>query len=200
VIVLGIAGGSASGKTTVSNALAVGLGDRAAVVYHDRYYRTPPIDVPPSRWNYDHPDALETELLLEHLDALRAGRAARVPRYDFSGHRRSDGADVVHPREIVIVEGILVLADSALRRALDLKVFVDCAADLRLMRRLRRDVAERGRDALGVLDQYEQTVRPMHETFVQPSAVHADLVIDGSRPVAESTRAVLALALGASPH
>jgi uridine kinase len=190
VIVLGIAGGSASGKTTVTNALAVGMGDRAAVLYHDRYYRTPPADVPPARWNYDHPDALETDLLLEHLETLRAGRPARVPRYDFSRHRRADGFDVVAPSDLVIVEGILVLADGELRRALDLKVFVDCAADLRLMRRMRRDVAERGRDPLGVLDQYEQTVRPMHETFVQPSSVHADLVLDGARPVADSTRAV----------
>lgn len=186
MFILGIAGGTASGKTTLSRALDVHLGDRAAVIVHDRYYRTPPAEIPPSRWNYDHPDALETPLLLDHLQALREGRAVALPRYDFANHRRASGSDSIEPRPILIVEGILVLADGRLRRAMDLRVFVECAADLRLMRRLRRDVAERGRDPMGVLDQYEQTVRPMHETFVQPSAVHADLVIDGTRPVRES--------------
>ena len=193
MFVVGIAGGSASGKTTISRALAVHLGELASVIVHDRYYRTPPTDVPPARWNYDHPDALETALLLEHLDALRQGRAVEIPRYDFARHRRGEGRDRVERRPVVIVEGILVLAEPSLRRAMDLTVYVDCAPDLRLMRRLRRDVAERGRDPLGVLDQYEQTVRPMHETFVQPSSVHADLVIDGARPVRETLDRLLGL-------
>lgn len=193
MLVVGIAGGTASGKSTVSAALAATLGDRAAVLFHDRYYRTPPDGVPPAQWNYDHPDALQTDLLVEHLRALRRGQPVAVPRYDFARHRRAEGADTVLPREIVIVEGILVLAAPALRAELDRRIFVDCAADLRLMRRLRRDIAERGRDALGVLMQYEQTVRPMHERFVQPSSRYAECVLDGSRPVAESAAAVLSM-------
>lgn len=189
--VLGIAGGTASGKSTLARALAVRLGDRAAHLLHDRYYRTPPDQVSAAAWNYDHPDSLETTLLREHLDRLRRGEIVHVPRYDFSRHARQDGTDAVSPREIVVVDGILVLADEGLRARCDLSVFVDTPADLRLVRRLRRDVAERGRSAMGVLDQYEATVRPMHERYVAPSRACADVVLDGTRPVDELIDAVL---------
>ncbi|TVQ87294.1 MAG: uridine kinase [Deltaproteobacteria bacterium] len=193
MVVIGIAGGSASGKSTVSAALQVRLGERASILHHDRYYLSPPPDLPPQRWNYDHPDSLETSLLVEHLRELKAGRVISAPRYDFANHRREEGVDRIEPREVLFVEGILVLAVPELRRQLDRKVFVACESDLRLLRRLRRDISERGRDALGVLDQYEQTVRPMHACYVYPSRVHADLVLDGARPVAESVERVLEL-------
>lgn len=193
MVVIGIAGGTASGKSTLSAALAVRLGDQASLLLHDRYYRSPPADLPPSRWNYDHPESLETSLLIEHLRQLRRGEPVRVPRYDFARHRRAEGSEVIEPREVILVEGILVLAVPELRQSLDHRVFVDCEADIRLMRRLRRDVAERGREPLGVLDQYEQTVRPMHACYVQPSRVHAELLLDGTRPVMHSVERVLEL-------
>lgn len=194
VKVIGIAGGSASGKTTVSRALHERLGDQAALLLHDRYYRTPPPDVPAASWNYDHPDALETELLVAHVDALRRGQVAELPLYDFATHSRSPGVERVEPRPVLLVEGILVLADAALRERMDHTIFVHTPADVRLMRRLRRDVAERGRDPLGVLRQYEDTVRPMHARFVEPSRNYADLVLDGTQEVQNLVSAVLGLA------
>lgn len=188
--VIGVAGGTASGKTTVAHALVQALGD-AVLVEHDRYYRPVPPGVDPGRWNFDHPDALESELLVGHLAELRAGRAVDAPRYDFAHHARA-GADRVEPRPWVIVEGILVFSDPSLRASFDHRFFVHAPADLRLARRLRRDIAERGRDPLGVLDQYLVTVRPMHEQHVEPTRAWAERVLDGTWPVGETVAAVLA--------
>jgi uridine kinase len=146
----------------------------AALVMHDRYYRDAD-----AHTNFDHPDALETSALVGHLDQLRRGAAVELPRYHFPTHKRLPTTDILEPRPLLVVEGILVLADAELRRRFDLAVFVRAAADVRLIRRLRRDVAERGRTVDSVLDQYLSTVRPMHETFVEPSAAHAGLVLDG---------------------
>lgn len=183
VRIIGIAGGSASGKTTVAQGLVDALGDRASLVLHDRYYRSPPHGVDRATWNYDHPDSLETELLVEHLAALRAGRSVGMPRYDYHRHARTDGVDEVPARPVVVVEGVLVLADPALRACFDRTAFVHAPADVRLIRRLRRDVSERGRTPFDVLDQYIATVRPMHERFVETSRSHAEIVLDGTRPV-----------------
>lgn len=180
-VVIGMAGGSASGKTTAAAVLARRLGERCLLVQHDRYYRPLAEGTDPAAHNFDHPDALESDRLAADLDALRAGRRARLPRYDFATHRREDRWDDADPRPVVLVEGILVLADPVLRAALDHRVFVHAPDDVRLVRRIRRDLAERGRALADVLHQYERTVRPMHEAHVAPSRVHADLVLDGTR-------------------
>lgn len=175
--VFGIAGGTASGKTTVALELAERTG--ALLISHDRYYRDL---VDASAANFDHPDALDTALLVRHLEELRAGRTVALPTYDYATHRRATVVDEVHPRSVIVVEGILVLADPGLRGCFDLRVYVDAPDDVRLARRLRRDVRERGRSVEGVLDQYLATVRPMHLAHVEPSRVHADLVLDGTHP------------------
>ncbi|MFK7926659.1 MAG: uridine kinase [Myxococcota bacterium] len=191
-----IAGGSASGKSTVSRALMRGLGPRGALLLHDRYYKTPPAGSDLASWNFDHPDSLDTELLVAHVDALLAGQTVQLPRYDFSRHDRAEGTDPVAPTEYIVVEGILVLTSEALRGRAHHRVFVDAPADVRLARRLRRDVAERGRAPLGVLDQYLATVRPMHQAFVEPSRHYADVVLDGTlavdQLVMELTRSLMA--------
>ena len=193
VRILGIAGGTASGKSTVARGLMSALGDRASLLLHDRFFRSPPPGVDRASWNYDHPDSLETELLVEHLHELRAGRPVHMPRYDYHRHARADGADPVEPRPVIIVEGVLVLADAGLRSCLDRRAFVHAPADLRLIRRMRRDVAERGRTPFDVLDQYLATVRPMHTQYVESSRGHAQLVLDGTRPVEHLVAQALAL-------
>ncbi|MFT7521505.1 MAG: uridine kinase [Kiritimatiellia bacterium] len=192
-IIVGIGGGTASGKTTVSRELCTALGSRAVLILHDRYYRSLSTGEDPATHNYDHPDALETSLLVEHLASLRAGTSACLPRYSFERHRREAGFDQVEQRPIILVEGILVLADPALRACLDHTVFVHAPSDIRLMRRLRRDVAERGRDAMGILQRYERTVRPMHERFVEPSRAFAEVVLDGTQDVQLSVKRMLRL-------
>lgn len=179
VFVLGVAGGSGSGKTTLVDRLLAMVGpERVACLHHDSYYR--PLDgADPASWNFDHPDALETDLLVEHLLALKAGRPVEVPLYDFATHSRRPETRAVAPGPVVLVEGILILADPRVRQELDLAVFVDAEADLRLLRRLRRDVRERGRSWESVLEQYEQFVRPMHERFVEPSRRVADVIVPG---------------------
>ena len=175
---VGIAGGTASGKTTV--ALRYAARADALLISHDRYYR----DFPEPRGaNFDHPDSLETTLLVGHLRALRAGLPADLPVYHFPTHRRVPTTETVHPRPVVVVEGILVLADAALRACFDLRVYVDAPDDIRLIRRLRRDVRERGRTMESVVDQYLATVRPMHERFVAPSAVGVELLLVGTEPI-----------------
>jgi uridine kinase len=171
--VVGIAGGTASGKTTLALRVAARLD--AALLTHDRYYR----DATPET-NFDHPDALETTRLVTDLDRLRAGEPVDVPIYDFPTHRRTLVTERMEPRPFVVVEGILVLSEPALRSRFDLAVFVDAPADLRLIRRIRRDMVERGRTLESVLAQYLGTVRPMHDRFVQPAAVYAALTLDGS--------------------
>lgn len=192
-IVVGIAGGTASGKTTAARALAEFLGDDCLLVTHDRYYHPLPdaLRHDPQAHNFDHPDAIDTARLVADLGELRAGRPARLPRYDFATHARAAEWDPAHPRPVVLVEGILVLADAHLRPLLDHKVFVHTPDDVRLIRRIRRDLTERGRDLHEVLDRYERTVRPMHEAFVAPSAAHADLVLDGTNDVQRLVDSVL---------
>ena len=178
--VIGVAGGSGSGKTTVVRRIVDSLGpEHVTVLDHDRYYR----DRNDLRLeeraalNYDHPDSLETDLLVEHVKALRGGRSVEVPRYDFTRHARLPEKDTFQPRRALIVEGILILTDAALRPLLDIKVFVDTDSDTRFIRRLQRDVAERGRTLDSVIDQYQSTVKPMHLEFVEPSKRYADVII-----------------------
>ncbi len=179
-IVIGIAGGSGSGKTTVVRRLMESLGDgKVSVLEHDRYYR----DRSDLRLeeraalNYDHPDSLETDLLVAHVRALRAGEPVQVPQYDFARHNRLDALELVPPRAAVIVEGILIFADAPLRSLMDVKVFVDADDDTRFIRRLQRDLSERGRTVQSVIDQYLATVKPMHLEFVEPSKRYADIIV-----------------------
>jgi len=178
--IVGVAGGTGSGKTTVARALSAGLpGGTATLIEHDSYYRDRP-DISyeeRSELNFDHPDSLETELLVEHLDVLRRGEAVEVPSYDFSTHRRRAERHRVDPAPVIAVEGILVFADERLRQRFDLKVFVDTDADIRVFRRIRRDIEQRGRTFQSVRDQYYRTVRPMHLQFVEPSKRWADVIV-----------------------
>jgi uridine kinase len=179
-ILLGVAGGSGSGKTTVVRRLVEAIGPGAVVVlHHDSYYRDTG-HLPREervRINYDHPDALETDLLVEHLGRLLEGHAVGMPVYDFAEHVRRAETVRVEPRPVIILDGILILWDARLRELMDVKLFVDADADVRLDRRLRRDMAERGRSAESVLTQYMATVRPMHLEFVEPSKRYADVII-----------------------
>lgn len=190
--VIGISGGTASGKSSICRLAAERLA--CPLVGHDRYYRDAP---EPRRFNFDHPDALETGLLVQHLQQLRSGEAAELPVYVFGTHRRAAHTERMEPGPLIIVEGILVLSDPALQGCFDLTVYVDCPDDIRLIRRLRRDIAERGRTMESVLDQYLATVRPMHEQFVAPARARAGLVLDGTAPLTESLdRLVAALPEG----
>lgn len=179
-IVIGVAGGTGSGKTTVAQAIVERVHpDRLAVIQHDSYYRDWK-DLPPAareHRNFDHPDSLETELLVQHLQRLREGRAVEVPIYDFRTHSRTAQTQRVDPKPVLVVEGILIFVEKLLRDLIDLKIFVDTDADLRFIRRLQRDMAERGRTMDSVIHQYLDTVRPMHLEFVEPSKRYADLII-----------------------
>jgi uridine kinase len=180
VVVLGVAGGTGSGKTTVADAIVARIGaDRIAFLQHDSYYR----DL--AGWsreellhhNFDHPDALESQLLADHVRDLKAHRAVEVPIYDFTVHARTGRTRRVEARGVVLVEGILIFVEPVLRELFDIKIFVDTDADLRFIRRLRRDLTERGRTVENVISQYLETVRPMHLEFVEPSKRWADLII-----------------------
>ncbi len=179
-VLIGIAGGSGSGKTTVANVILERVGeDKIAFVPHDAYYKDLD-DLPPAQRdliNFDHPDSLETSLLIAHLQQLRRWRPVHIPIYDFTGHRRTKKTRRVEPRPVILIEGILILAEPELRRLLDVKIYVDTPADVRFIRRLKRDIAERGRTLESVIHQYETTVRPMHEEFVEPSKHFADVII-----------------------
>jgi len=179
-LVIGVAGGSGSGKTTVVRRIVDALGDaRVPVLEQDRYYR----DRNDLRLeeraalNYDHPDSLETDLLVVHVNELRAGRAVEAPTYDFARHARRDTTETIEPGRAIIVEGILIYTDPALRKLMDVKVFVDTDDDIRFIRRLQRDIAERGRTLQSVIDQYLGIVKPMHLEFVEPSKRYADIII-----------------------
>jgi uridine kinase len=178
-LVIGVAGGSGSGKTTVVRTIAESLGpERATVLEHDRYYRDRPDLGLAERaaLNYDHPDSLETDLLVAHLRALRGGEAVEVPTYDFARYART-AFETVPPRRAIVVEGILIFADAELRRLMDVKVFVDTDDDTRFIRRLQRDIGERGRTVQSVIEQYLATVKPMHLEFVEPSKRYADIIV-----------------------
>ncbi len=180
VVVIGVAGGTGSGKTTVAEAIVARIGaNRIAYLQHDSYYRdlTGVDRAQLLHHNFDHPDALETELLAEHLRLLKDHREVAVPVYDFTRHVRTGETRTVEPRGVVLVEGILIFTEPALRKLFDVKIFVDTDADLRFIRRLRRDLIERGRTVEMVIAQYLETVRPMHLEFVEASKRWADLII-----------------------
>lgn len=188
ILVIGIAGGSGSGKTTLMQNLVDRFGDVVTVLSHDNYYRRHDELTYEQRaqLNYDKPSALETELLVEQLAALRRGETIQCPVYDFSIHNRSDEVLEIRPRPVIIVEGILIFADEDLRKLMDILIFVDADADIRICRRIKRDVNKRGRSIESVIAQYQQTVKPMHEKYVEPSKKHADIVVPqgGKNPVA----------------
>lgn len=179
-VVVGIAGGTGSGKTTIARRIFETIGsERIEWISHDSYYRdfgSLPIDQR-HQVNFDHPDSLETSLLVQHIDTLRSGESVEIPIYDFAAHVRAAERTPVAPRPAIIVEGILVLAEPEIRKRIDIKLFVDTPPDIRFLRRLRRDVQSRGRTVDSVIDQYLATVRPMHEEFVEPSKRFADLII-----------------------
>lgn len=178
-IVIGIAGGTASGKTTVAERLFEEFGNDAALLSHDFYYK-PHEELSKeerSRLNYDHPDSLDTAMLVEHVKELKKGNSILHPTYDFANYRRNDEWQTMDSAKLIIVEGILIFTDSKLCKLCDVKLFVDAPADVRFIRRLTRDVTERGRSMESVIDQYLTTVKPMHEQFVEPSKTKADLII-----------------------
>jgi len=177
-VILGVAGGTGSGKTTVARAILDSVGaERIAFLAHDSYYHDLDPTIDPATFNFDHPSAVDSDRFAEHLRELKAGRAIESPVYDFVHHRRLETTERIEPRRVVLVEGILLLAESAIRELLDFKIYVDTDADVRLMRRIRRDLDERGRHLDDVLVQYERTVRPMHLEFVEPSKRWADVIV-----------------------
>jgi uridine kinase len=179
-IVIGVAGGTGSGKTTVARAILQRVGmSRIAYLEHDSYYRDLSHLTLEQRAqvNFDHPDSLDNALLIEHLDALCAGEPIAVPIYDFTQDNRTTESRIVHPQPVVMVEGILIFADKPLRDRMDIKIYVDTDADLRFIRRIQRDIRERGRSLESVVEQYLRTVRPMHLEFVEPSKRYADIII-----------------------
>lgn len=179
-IIIGIAGGTGSGKSTFTNRLKEKFQDEIAVVYHDNYYRRQDSLSFEERKkvNYDHPDSLETDLLVEHLKKLKNGEAIDCPVYDYSQHNRSDRVVHIEPRKIILVEGILLLADARVRDLIDIKIFVEADADERIIRRIVRDVKERGRDLDNIVTQYLTTVKPMHYLYVEPTKAVADVIIN----------------------
>jgi uridine kinase len=179
-VVIGIAGGTGSGKTTVANVILERVGaDSIAFLPHDAYYKDLK-HLPKSQRdiiNFDHPDSLETELLVHHLQVLRKGSKIQIPVYDFTTHSRTDQTEKLDPQPIILVEGILIFAEPTLRECFDVKIFVDTPPDIRFIRRLERDIEERGRSVDSVIQQYQTTVRPMHLEFVEPSKRYADVII-----------------------
>ncbi|MBR6922122.1 MAG: uridine kinase, partial [Clostridia bacterium] len=172
--------GTGSGKSTFTNRLKEAFGDKITVIYHDNYYKCRD-DIPfeeRKKLNYDSPDAFETDLLIKHLKALKNGEPILCPVYDFTVHNRSDRTVLVKPSDVIVVEGILVLCDTTLRSMFDIKIYVEADADERILRRVIRDVKERGRDVEGIAEQYLTTVKPMHYIYVEPTRALADIVIN----------------------
>ena len=178
--IIGIAGGTGSGKSTFTNRLKDYFGDRVTVIYHDDYYKAhDEIPFEERQYiNYDHPDSLETDLLVAHLEALREGRSIECPVYDFTRHTRSHWTKIIEPSQVIIVEGILIFQDERLRNLFDIKIFVEADADERILRRVLRDMNERGRDLENIINQYLTTVKPMHYLYVEPTKTLADIVIN----------------------
>ncbi|MEQ9649732.1 MAG: uridine kinase [Sandaracinaceae bacterium] len=183
--VVGVAGGTGSGKTTVAETIVASLApENVAIIQHAHYYRDRPDLSYEDRCelNFDHPESLETDLLVAHLERLKKGETVDTPVYDFKTHRRAEETRRIEPREVIVVEGILVFVERRLRQQLDLKLFVDTPSDIRVFRRIRRDIEKRGRTFESVREQYYATVRPMHLQFVEPSKSYADLIIpEGGR-------------------
>ena len=180
-IMIGIAGGTGSGKSTFTNRLKEHFGDDVTVIYHDNYYKSRDDMTYEERTkvNYDHPDSLETELLIEHLKMLKEGKSIDCPIYDFTKHNRSNKTYTIQPSKIFLIEGILIFSDEKLRNLFDIKVFVEADADERILRRIIRDVKERGRDLNNIMEQYLTTVKPMHALYVEPTKNTADIIING---------------------
>ena len=179
IMIIGIAGGTGSGKTTITKKLISRFGDDVSVIYHDNFYKAHH-DMPYEercRLNYDHPNAFDTELLIEALKELRRGNSVTCPVYDYSIHDRTDKTITVHPAPVVVVEGILIFENLQLCEQMDVKIFVDTDADVRILRRIVRDVRDRGRSLESVINQYLTTVKPMHEEFVEPSKRRADIIV-----------------------
>ncbi len=179
VIVIGIAGGTGSGKTTITKRLMERFGGDVSVIYHDNYYKAHhnmPYEER-AKLNYDHPDAFDTDLLIQAVRELKAGRAVTCPVYDYTIHDRSDQVTVIQPARVIIVEGILIFQSRELCREMDIKIYVDTDADVRILRRIMRDVRDRGRSLDSVVSQYLNTVKPMHEQFVEPSKRNADIIV-----------------------
>ena len=181
IMIIGVAGGTGSGKTTLARHIANAFGDRVAVITHDSYYRAQNDKSIEERalQNYDHPDAFETDLLCRHLEMLANGKAVDVPVYDYTIHNRADATVRVEPKPVIVLEGILLFSDEELRNKMDLKIFVDTDADERILRRIMRDTAERGRTLESVIKQYLTTVKPMHDAFVEPFKRYADVIVPG---------------------
>ena len=179
-VIIGIAGGTGSGKSTFTNRLKDEFKDNVSVIYYDNYYkRRDDVTLEERKgFNYDHPDAFDTELLVQHMTALKAGNPIECPVYDFTLYNRSDETVTIKPSKVIIVEGILVLQNEQLRNLLDIKIFVEADADERILRRVIRDVKERGRDVEGIAKQYLTTVKPMHYIYVEPTKALADIVIN----------------------
>ena len=179
VMVIGIAGGTGSGKTTITKKIRQRFGDDVSVIYHDNYYKEhhSMSYEERSQLNYDHPDSFDTELFLEDVRKLKAGKAVECPVYDYSIHDRTDKTVTVNPAKVIIVEGILIFQSIELCNEMDIKIFVDTDADVRILRRIVRDVRDRGRSLESVVSQYLTTVKPMHEQFVEPSKRRADVII-----------------------
>ena len=179
ILTIGIAGGTGSGKTTITRRLQRQFGGRVCTLYHDNYYKSHD-DLTyeeRTRLNYDRPDAFDTDLLVEQLRELQQGRSVRCPAYDYTVHNRSDRTILIEPAPVILVEGILILENKALCDAMDIKVFVDADADVRILRRIVRDVRDRGRSLESVVNQYLTTVKPMHEKYVEPSRRRADIIV-----------------------
>ena len=179
IMVLGVAGGTGSGKTTLTRRLKERFGDQISVISHDNYYKRQDHLTYDERCrtNYDHPDAFDTDLMVEHLAALKRGETIYCPVYDFSEHNRSDDLLDIKPAAVILVEGILIFASQELCDLMDIKIFVDTDADVRILRRIMRDVKKRGRSLDSVVKQYLTTVKPMHEQFVEPSKRYADIIV-----------------------
>lgn len=179
VLVIGIADGSGSGKTTLTNQIAAQLKESVTVIKHDDYYKAHDEMTYEERCrlNYDHPNAFDTELMIEHLKLLRQGRSVECPVYDYTVHNRSKDTVIINPGQVIIVEGILIFENKALCELMDIRIFVDTDADLRIIRRIQRDVMERARSLDSVISQYLHTVKPMHEQFVEPSKKNANIIV-----------------------
>ena len=179
IITIGIAGGTGSGKTTITKRIMKEFGGDVSVLYHDNYYKRHDelSYAERTKLNYDHPNAFDTDLLVQHLEALRRGETIQCPVYDYTVHNRSDKTITVRPAKVVVVEGILIFAEPELCKRMDVKIFVDTDADVRILRRIVRDTRDRGRDLESIVTQYLATVKPMHEMFVEPSKRNADIII-----------------------